>query len=279
MTNTSSATRRSRNLASIAVLSCSLLLLAGCSSATSNASPGDQSSASARSGQGGQNGRGGGFGGNDPGRVSGEVAAVNGKTLQIQDGESQTAVTYSSSTTFLSRVTGKVSDISVGECVTVFSSASDENATSVTATSVTASAATKGDCESGFGGMGGGGGMSGGGRGARPSAAPSDAPSGAPSGMPNSGSRPRSGKVTAVKGDTITVAATQARSKDTTTLTVTTTADTTVTITKSAQASAAKVGMCATANGKADDTGAVAAQSITVYKAGDAGCGFRRGNR
>ena len=97
--------------------------------------------------------------------------------------------------------------------------------------------------------------------------------------MPNSGSRPRSGKVTAVKGDTITVAATQARSKDTTTLTVTTTADTTVTITKSAQASAAKVGMCATANGKADDTGAVAAQSITVYKAGDAGCGFRRGNR
>lgn len=272
MTNTSSATRRSRNLASIAVLSCSLLLLAGCSSATSNASPGDQSSASARS-------RGGGFGGSDPGRVSGEIAAVNGKTLQIQDGESQTAVTYSSSTTFLSRVTGKESDISVGECVTVFSSASDENATSVTATSVTASAATKGDCESGFGGMGGGGGMSGGGRGARPSAAPSDAPSGAPSGMPNSGSRPRSGKVTAVKGDTITVAATQARSKDTTTLTVTTTADTTVTITKSAQASAAKVGMCATANGKADDTGAVAARSITVYAAGDNGCGLRRGNR
>ena len=97
--------------------------------------------------------------------------------------------------------------------------------------------------------------------------------------MPNGGVRPRSGKVTAVKGDTLTVAATQPGSKDTTPLTVTTTAKTTVTVTKSAKSTAATVGKCAIANGKADDTGAVAAKSITVYAAGSTGCGFRRGNR
>lgn len=277
--------RRPLLLAPVVAAGCGLLLLAGCGSSTSNASPGDQPSASAQ-GQGGRNGRGGGFGGNDPGRVNGEIAAVNGKTLQIQNGESQTAVTYSSSTTFLTRVTGKVADIKTGECVTVLSSSTDENATSVTATSVMASPATKGECGFGFGGGGGG-------RGARPSGAPSGqpsgaapngqpsgaAPSGAPSGMPNGGMRPRAGKVTAVKGDTLTVAATKFGSNDTTTLTVKTTSDTTVTVTESTKASSAKVGKCAMANGKADDTGAVAAKSITVYSAGDAGCGFRRVNR
>ncbi|MFT4164891.1 MAG: hypothetical protein QM650_06580, partial [Microlunatus sp.] len=113
-----------------------------------------------------------------------------------------------------------------------------------------------------------------------PGGAPSGAaPSGAPSGMPNGGTRPQSGKVTAVKGDTLTVAATQMGSDDTTTLTVKTTSDTTVTVTESAKASAAKVGMCATTSGKADDTGAVAATSITVYAAGDSGCESRRANR
>lgn len=265
--------RRPLLLAPAVAATCGLLLLAGCGSTSSNASPADQpsSGASAQAGQNGQNGRGGGFGGNDPGRVNGEIAAVNGKTLQIQDGESQTAVNYSDSTTFLTRVAGKVSDIKTGECVTVFSSSTDENATSMTATSVMASPATNGECGFGFGG---------GGRGTRPSGAPSGAaPSGAPSGMPNGGMRPRAGKVTAVKGDTLTVAATKFGSNDTTTLTVKTTSDTTVTVTESTKASSAKVGKCAMANGKADDTGAVAAKSITVYSAGDAGCGFRRVNR
>ena len=296
ITTKHSARTRPLSLAPLVAAGCGLLLLTGCSSGTSNASPGDQPSAAqsgqnGQSGQGGQGGRGnrgGGFGANDPGRVTGEIAAIDGKTLQIQDGESQTAVTYSSGTTFLTRVTGKVSDISAGDCVTVFSSSTDEKATSVTATSVTASPAANGECELGFGG---------GGRGARPSGAPSGmpsaggqpsaggkppsgaAPSGAPSGMPNNGARPRAGKVTAIKGDTLTLAATQLGSDDTTTLTVKTTSDTTVTVTKSAKASAAKVGMCANANGKADDTGTVAAKSITVYKSGDQGCGFRRANR
>ena len=276
--------RRPLFLAPVVAATCGLLLLAGCGSTSSNGSPAGQpsSGASAQAGQNGQNGRGGGFGGNDPGRVNGEIAAVNGKTLQIQDGESQTAVNYSGSTTFLTRVAGKVSDIKTGECVTVFSSSTDENATSMTATSVMASPATNGACGFGFGG---------GGRGTRPSGAPSGqppagggapsgaAPSGAPSGMPNGGTRPRAGKVTAIKGDTLTIAATQVGSADTTALTVKTTSDTTVTVTKSTKASAAKVGMCANANGKADDTGAVAAKSITVYKSGDTGCGFRRANR
>ncbi|MFT4166795.1 MAG: hypothetical protein QM650_16280, partial [Microlunatus sp.] len=163
--------RRSLLLTPVAAVSCSLLLLAGCSSASSTANPSDQPSASAGA-RGGRTGGGQGGGGNGPGRVSGEIAAVNGKTLQIQNGESQTAVTYSSSTTFLSRVTGKVSDIEVGDCVTVSSSSTDEKATTITATSVAASPATKGECSSG-GGAGGGGG---GGRGARPSGTASGQP-------------------------------------------------------------------------------------------------------
>ena len=97
--------------------------------------------------------------------------------------------------------------------------------------------------------------------------------------MRNGGMRPRSGKVTAVDADTLTIAVTQPGSDNTTELTVKTSSDTTVTVAEKTKASAAKIGMCATANGKADDTGTVAATTITLRAAGDEGCTMRRGNR
>ena len=270
---------RSLTLAPVVTLSCGLLLLAGCSSTTSTAAPGAQPSTGAQSG-----GRGGMGGPSDPGRVSGEIAAVDGKTLQIQDGSAQTAVTYTSKTTFTAQVAGSTSDIDKGDCVVVFSSSTDQNASAVTATSVSVSEAVDGTCTAGFGGGGRPSGAPGGqpsNGGPAPSAAPGGGqPSGAPSGgMPDGGGRPRSGKVTEISGDTLTVAVSQPGSKDTADVTVTTTDKTTVTVTRASKASAAKAGVCAMVSGKADDTGAVKAATITLRDAGADGCTVRRGNR
>lgn len=257
-------------VAPVVALSCGLLLLAGCSSTASTATPDARPSAGARNGGGSARG----MGANDPGRVSGEIAAVDGKTLQVQGEDSQTAVTYTSKTTFTAQVAGTVSDLAKGDCVVVFSSSAGQDATEVTATSVTSSvAAADGTCTSGFGGGG-----------TRPSGAPSGmpsgaAPSGGPSGMPNGGARPQSGEVTVVDGDTLTVAVKQQGSNGTTPLTVKTTSDTTVTVAEKSKSSAAKVGVCATANGEADDTGMITAKTITLRKAGDDGCSMRQGNR
>jgi hypothetical protein len=57
-------------------------------------------------------------------------------------------------------------------------------------------------------------------------------------------------------------------------VTVTTTAATTYTKTVKATAAALKVGTCVTALGKADDTGAIAATSISVRSKVDGTCGF-----
>ncbi|HEY5787844.1 MAG TPA: hypothetical protein VIT65_24035 [Microlunatus sp.] len=270
----------SLTLAPVVALSCGLLLLAGCSS-TSTATPGSQPSTGAQDGS-----RGGMGGAADPGRVSGEIAAVDGKTLQIQDGSAQTAVTYTGKTTFTAQVAGSISDLAKGDCVVVFSSSTDQNASAVTASTVSVADAVDGTCAAGFGGGSGGrptgapsGQPSTGGQ--PPSAAPGGGqPSGAPSaGMPNGGGRPRSGKVTAISGDTFTVAVSQPGSKETTDVTVTTTDKTTVTVTEASKASAAKAGVCATVNGKAHDTGAVTAATITLRDAGADGCTARRGNR
>ena len=264
-------------LVPVVALTCGLLLLAGCGSTGSTAAPAAQPTSV------GQAGNRGGMGAADPGRVSGEIAAVDGKTLQVQDANAQTAATYTSQTRFTAQVTDSVSDVGKGDCVVVFSSSTDQNASGVTATAVSVSESVDGTCAAGFGGR-----PSGppsrqpSADGQAPSAAPGGGqPSGAPSGgMPDGGGRPRSGKVTAISGDHLTVAVSQPGSKDTTAdVAVTTTDKTTVTVTKASKASAAKVGVCATVNGKADDTGAVAATTITLRDAGADGCTVRRGNR
>ncbi|RIJ71356.1 hypothetical protein D1871_14210 [Nakamurella silvestris] len=100
---------------------------------------------------------------------------------------------------------------------------------------------------------------------------------GAPGGGFGGFSRPVSGTVSAVSGSTFTVAVDENGTKTDSTVTVT--SDTTYTATVAAKSSALEVGQCATAVGTADDSGAVAATTITLSKATDQGCSVRRGGR
>ena len=264
------------------------LALAGCgpSSASGNAGAPAGGSTPAPTGTAG-----GGAGGQRQPGVNGLIAAVTGSTMQVQTRTDQTAVTWNDSTTFTTTASATLADVTVGTCVTVLEPASGGSATSgsgsapatsMTAASVDVRPAVNGQC-AGFGGPGGGPG--GPGAGATP-------PTGAPTGSATTGSgagrgggdgrRVVAGQVTAVSGDTITVQETmRPRGTDTgtatatpttATVTVTTNASTTYTAQKAAAASDVVVGECASALGKADDTGAVTATSISLRPATNGSC-------
>ncbi|MEU6136182.1 hypothetical protein [Nocardioides sp. NPDC047086] len=258
-------------LAAIAVGGLFLLTACGSDDTAQDAPAGDSQGA-------GQ--QGGGQRGGMPG-ASGKIAAADGSTIQVQGSGSQTAVTYTDKTAITQQVTGSLADITAGVCVVVTpADGSESSETAVTAVSIRVTEKTDGSCQRGFGG-------------GRPSGMPEgEMPSGAPEGgMPSGGPGGgggfgTSGEVTAVSGDTITVAATsfdpqaeEGAEPETTTVTVTTTGETTVTTTRTADASALTIGRCVTANGTADDTGAVSAERIEVSDAVDGECstGFGRG--
>jgi hypothetical protein len=234
--------------------------------------------------------------------ASGKVAAISGKTLQVQSASSgQVAVTYTAKTTFTEAVKATASAVKVGSCVNVRST--DEQAGvaaatgPVTAASVQLSPPVDGAC--GARGLAGAGTDRNGG-GFTP-------PTGRPSGTPGAGSgpgartrgggfagaRPVSGEVTAVDGSRITVAAmdlgetrvvgstgsttaTPSAKPTTTPVVVTTTAATTYTKTVTASAKDLAVGQCVTAVGTANDTGAVTASFIASQPAvnGECATGF-----
>ncbi|WNM23395.1 hypothetical protein RN607_08665 [Demequina capsici] len=255
------------------------LLLAGCSSsdsaadttAGSDASTAPQMSDSAAGAQ--------------PSGLTGEIAYVSGTTAQVQDGSSQTAVTWTDDTTFTQQVDIALADVSVGSCVVV-TLGDDGSASTIAVTD----AADDGTCSTGFGG-----GMGGGVPGDMPSGAPGDGqmptdmptdmpttmptgssdgftvPSGDATAMPSGGgfdtSSFVSGTVTTVGSDSLTVESTDGTSTD-----VSVTADSSITGTQDADASAIVVGMCLTAMGDADSSGGYAATSISVFDGGDAGC-------
>lgn len=83
------------------------------------------------------------------------------------------------------------------------------------------------------------------------------------------------GLVTAVDGSTVTLQQTRPGSEEATTVTFTLGADATVTTTGAATAADATVGSCVTAQGEADDTGAVTATSMSLSEATDGECGTR----
>jgi hypothetical protein len=230
--------------------------------------------------------------------ASGKVAAISGSTLQVQSVQSgQVAVTYTDGTTFTKTVSAAAGAITVGSCVVVRGDAAASAASGpVTAVSVQVSPAVDGACA--VGGMAGG----------RPMGPGGTPPSGRPGGGQGAGpgggqgadgggqlaGRPTAGKVTAVHGSTITVAAvafagpgggsaggtaSPSATPSTSPVTVTTTASTTYTKTVSGSASDLAVGQCVTALGKADDTGALTASSIASQPAVDGECsaGFGAG--
>ncbi len=212
------------------------------------------------------------------GGISGTIAAASNSVLQVQDAESQTAVSYTPDTVIQSRVAGTLADVKVGSCVLVTSG----DAAATAATAVTISAAVDGECTGGFGGGPGAGG------GTPPDGAPTDLPSGAPTDLPSGAPTDlpdgagggfggfTAGLVTAVSGSTLTVDAT---SMDGTTAStdVTVDADTSYVNTVASDASALVVGQCVAAQGESDDAGGLTATSLTVSTPGDDGCVSRAG--
>lgn len=227
----------------------------------------------------------------DGNSVNGEIAAVQGSTLQVQDSSQQTAVTYSDATTITAQVSGTIADIVVGSCVMATADAEDgtTEGTAFAASQVMVTpAAEDGSCSTGFGGgaPGGAGRMptdmptdmpSGGpGDGERPTDMPSDMPSDMPADGDFTMSQAASGQVTAVDGNAVTVTGTD-RDGEEQTRTVTVSDATGVTTTVAADASALVVGQCVAARGEADDSGTLTAETLMVSSPGDDGCVTRGG--
>jgi len=225
--------------------------------------------------------------------VSGQIAAVNATTMQVQSTTKQTAVTWNATTRFTRTGTGTLADVTVGSCVLVrpgqdgAASGATAAGEPVAAGSIQVFASTNGSCLQGVaGGFGGPAGAPGGAPGGPGDGGPTGAP-GQPgdaaggSGQPPTGAPGQNGgrgfgvigAVTAVQGGSFTVASVSFAPGDptatgasaaTTPVTVTTTAATTVTTTKSAAASDVKVGGCATAQGQTDQTGAMTATTVLL---------------
>ncbi|SDU80327.1 hypothetical protein SAMN04488544_0162 [Microlunatus sagamiharensis] len=256
------------------------LTLAGCSGPDAS-TPGSDPSAAAGQRTGGSRAD-----GQRPPGVSGLVAAVSGKTLQVQSASEQTAVTWTGSTTFTETTKASPSALKTGLCAAVRTTGGGSASPAAPATpatgplaaaSVTLSPAVDGSCTGGFGGAYGGG---------RPSGAPSGAaPSGAPSGARTASGfagRGTDGKVTSVDGSTFVVAAREPGGTATTDVTVTTSGSTTWTQVTTTSAKAATVGRCATATGRTSGTGALTATTVRLSApASDGTCtqafGGRRG--
>ncbi|MEU0269052.1 hypothetical protein [Nocardioides sp. NPDC006303] len=256
MTNTfTPGAHRARTLSLVALATVGLVALGGCGA--------DGDAAADQQGQGyGQGQRQDQGMGGMPG-ASGEIAAIDGSTLQVQSSDAQTAVTYTDETTISQQVSAALADVTVGSCVMVTTAdGSESSETAVTAGTVRITEKTDGSCAGGFGG------------GPRPEGMPTDMPTDLPSDMPEGmpsggpggmgGGMGTSGEVTAVSDSGFTVAATSRDSEETTSVSVTVGSETTYTTTGSAAKSVLVVGACVTATGEADETGAVTAERISV---------------
>lgn len=279
---------RSTVLTLAAGLPVAVLLLAGCggggSSTPDTAAAAPTPAPSASTGARGAGGRG-------P-AASGEIAAVTGKTLQVQNTSAQTAVTWSASTRFTKSVPAT---LAAGDCVTV--TGTPGTGPAITATSVRV-VSTGGTCTvtrpsgapSGFPGGGPRG------NGAPPSGAPGGGAG--PSGAPGGGARDFAtafGTVKSVSGTTVvmsgtlrtggrfggtrgvTPSAAPTATPAAATITVTLGSSAQVLASATATGADARVGTCATATGKADSTGTVAATAIALSPKGADGCTAARG--
>jgi hypothetical protein len=263
------------------------LTVAACGS---NNQPSAEGSTQGQDGQGAQQGGGQGGGGFGGLGGSGKVAAVSGKTAQVQGMNSQVAVTWTSATTFSRQISASASDLKVGDCVVAlpdFQKAGPGSTTSgsaVAATSVRISTASKGSCATqGFGGRGFGGRSPQGGQGGVPSGVPRGAPSGPSSGRSGGGRGfgGAFGQVTAVTGSGFTVKSSPPNSGSggTSTVSVTTSSTTTWTQQAAASAKSVKVGTCVVTAGRSSSTGAMRATSIAISQPENGSCTAGFGGR
>jgi hypothetical protein len=222
--------------------------------------------------------------------TTGKISAVNPTNIFVQNdqSQSQTTVDFSASTTFSQTITATAAALKVGDCVTASAvtagarptarpsaqpSARPSRApvTALTATNVVITATT-GNCARGNGGFGGG----------NPSARPSFRPSARPSGAARAGGGGAGfgfgattfGTVASVGDGSFVVTSTRGTSSSTSTtkVTVTTTSATTYRETETVTKANLKVGLCATAIGTTDDTGAVNARTIALSTPTSSGC-------
>lgn len=260
---------RHRSAALLAAALAAVLALAGCSGSASGsgASPSSSPSSDAPSSARG--------GGPAAPAASGLVAAISGSTMQVQNQQTgQVAVSWSGSTKFSHTVATTLAAVRAGDCVTAIApTGTDSSATSFTATTMTVSAPVNGTCGGGFGGAR---------TGQRPSQFPSgQRPSGFPgrSGRPGGSGRPgfgaiASGKVTSVSRSSVVIAARQfgSNASSTANKTVTIGSKTKITTEAATTATSVKVGVCVTAQGKADSTGTVAATRVRITQASNGQC-------
>jgi hypothetical protein len=262
------------------------VLLTGCG-ASAKSSPTTSNSASAQASSGQRR---------FPG-ASGELVAMSGSTLQVQNTSSQTTVSYSASTTFTKTVAASASAVAVGLCATARPAATPSSSpspsgsgstrpTAFTAATVLLTAPVNGDCGFGRAGQGG----------QRPSGLPSRSTSDGNGQPPSAGAAASggrglrggagfgaTGKIISVTGTSFVVENSRpprasgqpgSTTPATTDVTVSTTPTTTFRQTVKASSSALSIGSCVTAMGRADDTGAIAATSIAVQPKMNGTCGF-----
>lgn len=317
---TSKGTRTGRLLAVAgAAAAAGAVVLAACSSGgASGSSPTGAASGSPGAGRGPvqsdstaprRGGFGGGAGGFAP-AASGVIAALSGRTMQVQNAtDGQVAVSYTAKTAFTQTVTVARSALTVGTCVNAVGAASGTGSggagsgstgdTAFTATTITVSPTAKdGSCAAaGFGGRARGGSATG-----RPSGFPTAFPSGFPSGFRGSGGRPSgfptgafgsgapgrfggtgglggfaTGSVSSVTSGGIVVSEPAAGGRAARTVTVTIDSSTQITRQGTATAKALAVGKCVTATGSTASSGAVTATRIALSPAGPDGCTGRTG--
>lgn len=278
-------------IAAGAALCCAVMLVAACSGGSAAVGSASGTPTTASPGNPPGNGAAGARG--FPG-ATGVLAQIEGRTLQVQGTDTQTAVTYSTKTTFQSTVAAKLSDVVVGVCVQARSARTAPGAGSaapttapraaagpLVAASVEISSAVNGSCPALGGALLGG---------TRPPGAAGDPTP--PAGLPNPGrTRPPGagggfggfgrfgafGKVTAVSGAGFTLESARPANGTATAAVPTkrivqTPNGTTYTRTGTADAKALVVGLCVTALGKADDTGSIAATSILLRPAENGSC-------
>ena len=226
--------------------------------------------------------------------ASGEVAALSGKTMQVQSPlGGQVAVTWTAETTFTHQVEASLSDLEVGDCVLVTTDGAGRSngpASEVDAATVRISAPVDGSCEPVAAG----------------SIAPPGEPAGAddlttemPSDLPSDGlslAGPGGpgggvfGTVTATKSAGFTVESTVPEppgapgsgdsdsTTETDTVSVAVSAGTVFTTTGKTTSKAVRVGSCVDARGDSDSTGAVTADTVNVTPKVKGRCGPAFGN-
>jgi hypothetical protein len=228
--------------------------------------------------------------------ATGTIASITGNTLEVQNTEtqSQTTVNLTAKTRITATLSAKLSAIKAGSCITA--SGSKAKAGGVDATTVVIQPAVKGKCATFGGGRGGfgGGGFPGGGGGSRtpPTTSKGSTPTTRPGFKRPTNVATVLGQVTSVSGSTITVhgfsfafggtrptgrtssttrPAKRSAPKETT-VKVTVTGKTKYSKTETVKVRSLKVGECATAFGKTNSIGAVAATRLTVTQPTATGC-------